>query len=139
MDSGSGTTRHAQGKREIIHFRDDTKIRYSVSTTEVERQNAIDVWQKKRLIGIRRDGTHNPTQELRRSVAMMGVTAGRRQLEHSGVRPLRRLRGTGSGLPTGVSVTWVDVQSVLLQILGTLDACSTSSAYGVTACFPIIH
>lgn len=40
---------------------------------------------------------------------------------------------------TGVSVTWVDVQSVLLQILGTLDACSTSSAYGVTACFPIIH
>lgn len=104
MDSGSGTTRHAQGKREIIHFRDDTEIRYSVSTTEVERQNAIDVWQKKRLIGIRRDGTHNPTQELRRSVAMMGVTAGRRQLEHSGVRPLRRLRGTGSGLPTGVSV-----------------------------------
>lgn len=52
MDSSNGTTRHVQGKRELMHFRDNVEIRYSVSTIEVERQDAIDVWQEKRLIGI---------------------------------------------------------------------------------------
>lgn len=49
------------------------------------------------------------------------------------VRPLRWLRGTGSDLPTNVTVTWADVFRPT-AVLGTLDAFSMNNASAATAC-----
>lgn len=65
---------------------------------------------------------------------MTGIRGGRRQLKQVGIRPLRRLRGNGSGLRTGATLLgWMC--SMLLEILSTVDAFSMSRVGAATAFF----
>lgn len=48
-DFESSTMRHAQGKREIMQFSTNAEIRHSMSTIEVERQDAMRFGRRRGL------------------------------------------------------------------------------------------